>query len=742
MLNPLAKRFLPKVFAAVSLLVVLALPTPVHASNEGGVVGNGTAVSCTEAAFAAVVAGGGAVSFNCGPAPVTITITTGLTISKSTAIDGGGLVTLSGGGASVQLFLVNISSVTLSLSNLVIRDFGRPAAYVTSGLVNIHNTTFIGHQRTALSNVGNAARMNIAASTFLSNTSNGSGGAIYNTGVLTVSRSLFQSNFTANSFNGGALYNATSGAVASIDRSTFRDNMAGYGGAIDNSAVMTMTNSAILNNTALNAGGSGGGGLFQGSFGNLSLVNVTFSGNTIPAADRGAAIFIGGTALSQARLQNVTIANNVPATPANGSVALVNSSSIMTVTNTINRDGACSLTSSSMTLPQLVDGGGNLAFNNATGCPGINADPQLTPLQDNGGPTLTFAISSGTSAAVNGGINAGCPQTDQRGVIRPRNGACDIGAVERDAMPLFNALSPDKVCAGVSSLLVTATGVNFIDGLSGTRIRLNGSPLPTTFVSPTQLQAAVGPSALLAPPHTISFTLETPVIDGGVATAERYILVEDCVNVAISGLTAVSDGPTNLGGVTQFTATVATGNKITYVWDFGDGQTGSGANPTHIYGSVGSYIATVTATNAVNHAVASTVVNINLSTTGLLISRLDSEFGAVITYTYVVTHVSPPGSPSASVTITGNVPSNTVLISHTGAAFVPTGGDYGNGYVSSAPAVVLQPGQSTRLIWVVRSTVVIGDVINQAHASTHDGRLQVFARDRVNRVFIMLVAKT
>jgi hypothetical protein len=62
-------------------------------------------------------------------------------------------------------------------------------------------------------------------------------------------------------------------------------------------------------------------------------------------------------------------------------------------------------------------------------------DPLLGPLQDNGGPTLTFAPLAG-SPAVDQGSPAGCPATDQRGVSRPRDGdgvggaRCDIGAVE------------------------------------------------------------------------------------------------------------------------------------------------------------------------------------------------------------------------------------------------------------------------------------------------------------------------
>jgi len=731
----LSKQQVFRLIATAPLLAMLTMPSVAWATTDAGVVGNGSAASCTEAAFVAALSGGGAVSFNCGPAPVTIPITAQRTVTANTSIDGNGLVTLSGGGASIQLFLLTTAGVTLNLSNLTIRDFGRPAAYISSGLVNVNNTTFIGHQRAALVNIGGNAQLSIRASTFLSNTSNGSGGAIYNAGVLTVTDSLFQNNFTASSYNGGAISNAVVGARASIDRSTFRENQGGYGGAIENHAAMTITHSAILSNTALNPGGSGGGGIFQGTLGNLSLVNVTLSGNSVPAADRGAAIFVGGTNTSQAQLQNVTIANNVAGTPANGSLAVVNSTTIVTLTNTLVRDGGCDIVNSAT----LVDGGGNLAFNNATGCPGVNGDPQLTPLQDNGGSTLTYAIASGVSPAVNGGTNATCPVTDQRGVIRPQNGTCDIGAVERGAQPLFGALAPTTVCAGANSLLITATGTNLIRGSSGTRIRNSGTPIPTTFVSPTQLQATLGAADLMLPAHTLSFTLETPVIDGGASPEERYIQVQDCLNVAISGLTATSDSPTILGNATHLTATVTGGTNLTFAWDFGDGQIGTGALPTHIYAAPGSYIAVVTATNVLGSVVAETVVNVNRSTTALIIGELSSQFGDIITYTYVVTNVVGQGGGPVNVVISGNVPANTVLISSPGLTVVPTGGDDGNGYVQTPSPVTLQPGQSTTVVWSVRPTVLTGDVVNQAHSTTDDGLLQIFQRNRVWRLFLMLL---
>jgi hypothetical protein len=57
----------------------------------------------------------------------------------------------------------------------------------------------------------------------------------------------------------------------------------------------------------------------------------------------------------------------------------------------------------------------------------FHGDPGLGPLQNNGGPTMTHAITN-TSLAFN---NDPCVvSTDQRGVLRPQFGRCDIGAFE------------------------------------------------------------------------------------------------------------------------------------------------------------------------------------------------------------------------------------------------------------------------------------------------------------------------
>ena len=65
------------------------------------IIGNGTPESCSSAAVVAAVAGGGVIVFDCGPDPVTMTLTETAKVFNDTGpeivIDGGGLVTLGGG---------------------------------------------------------------------------------------------------------------------------------------------------------------------------------------------------------------------------------------------------------------------------------------------------------------------------------------------------------------------------------------------------------------------------------------------------------------------------------------------------------------------------------------------------------------------------------------------------------------------------------------------------------------------
>ncbi|MBN1772451.1 MAG: hypothetical protein JXB32_14370 [Deltaproteobacteria bacterium] len=82
---------------------------PGDVSDPTTVVGTGTPASCTAEAFVAAVALGGTIVFDCGPDPVTITLDEPAKVFNDAlpeiVIDGGGLVTLSGGGRSRILYM-------------------------------------------------------------------------------------------------------------------------------------------------------------------------------------------------------------------------------------------------------------------------------------------------------------------------------------------------------------------------------------------------------------------------------------------------------------------------------------------------------------------------------------------------------------------------------------------------------------------------------------------------------------
>lgn len=68
---------------------------------------------------------------------------------------------------------------------------------------------------------------------------------------------------------------------------------------------------------------------------------------------------------------------------------------------------------------------------------------------------------------------------------------------------------------------------------------------------------------------------------------------------------------------TILTATVTAGTNILYVWNFGDGITETGQIVSHIYPEIGTYIASVTATNLINGQAKQTYVVIEEPIEGL-----------------------------------------------------------------------------------------------------------------------------
>jgi hypothetical protein len=90
----------------------------VDTSHPTHVIGDGTPASCTSAAVVATVALGGIITFNCGPDPVTITMTATAKVHNladpDVVIDGGGLVTLSGANQRRILYM-NVCEAALGV---------------------------------------------------------------------------------------------------------------------------------------------------------------------------------------------------------------------------------------------------------------------------------------------------------------------------------------------------------------------------------------------------------------------------------------------------------------------------------------------------------------------------------------------------------------------------------------------------------------------------------------------------
>jgi uncharacterized repeat protein (TIGR01451 family) len=138
--------------------------------------------------------------------------------------------------------------------------------------------------------------------------------------------------------------------------------------------------------------------------------------------------------------------------------------------------------------------------------------------------------------------------------------------------------------------------------------------------------------------NTASVTGADPVIIDPDPTNNTVTETTEIVNIPISGLTVSNDSPTALGMTTTLTASITAGSGVSYTWDFGDGDNGTGANTGHIYAAPGIYTATVTATNSVSTATAETTILVEEAISGLT-ATTDSptELGSTTTLTASIT---------------------------------------------------------------------------------------------------------
>ncbi|HLJ97912.1 MAG TPA: right-handed parallel beta-helix repeat-containing protein [Gemmataceae bacterium] len=354
-----------------------------------------------------------------------------LTISKS--IISGNSAAESGGGILSRAGALTINTCVLSANANLGISFGGALA-VTGGSVSILNSTITGNNSTGGFGVLYIeSPMALIANCIISGNFAKEGGTLVCGGNMTINKCTISGNgvdpVALEPDSAGAIQN---GATMSLSDSTISGN-SGWVGGIRNVGSLQVTNCTIANNTGFAPFPTGGGiaNLAVGGNANLTLVSSTVADNFVTNSNNTATQLYAGQlyeGIATVQLRNTIVTGggrrpNFFAGPGGNFVSQGH--------NLTSDDGAGFLT-----------GPGDL----------INLDPQLGPLQNNGGSTQTLAPLPG-SPVVDAGDNTDAPDWDQRGPGFPRivAGSIDIGALEVQPGPAtsFQISAPTEVPSGM-----------------------------------------------------------------------------------------------------------------------------------------------------------------------------------------------------------------------------------------------------------------------------------------------------
>ena len=302
---------LPTLLAAVILAVTgVVMPSTTSAALPTRWVGTGRASSCTSARVVAAVKRGGIIRFRCGRSPVVIRMWATAKVFNDrpdVVIDGGGKVTLDGGGVRRILYMNTCDPAlvwttphcqdqphpTLSLRNITFRNGrstgtetmdGGGAVFVRGGRLSIHNARFFGNRCASTGpDVGGGAlqvfsqyhgrAVPINRSVFGGTGSKANrcsnGGAIASIGVSwTITDSVFQ-------------YNRATGTGANPPKNGLPGG--GNGGAIyndGNAMTLRLTRTRLSYNRSNGEGGSGIFFVSNDRSGDVVVRDSTFRYNT------------------------------------------------------------------------------------------------------------------------------------------------------------------------------------------------------------------------------------------------------------------------------------------------------------------------------------------------------------------------------------------------------------------------------------------------------------------------------
>jgi hypothetical protein len=174
-------------------------------------------------------------------------------------------------------------------------------------------------------------------------------------------------------------------------------------------------------------------------------------------------------------------------------------------------------------------------------------------------------------------------------------------------------------------------------------VNFNGVAKPTTFVSSTQLTAAIA-AADIATLGLANVTVTSPQPGGGTSTAQLFLITVGLPGgggpfgggfgppqppFLASGPFATPN-PAVAGQAVTLVAVAGdvNGDTLSYLWNFGDGTFGSGSAVSHTYASAGVYTATVSITDGtgVVSGGVDVAVNAAASTGALNIQKASIKF--------------------------------------------------------------------------------------------------------------------
>ena len=408
---------------------------------------------------------------------------------------GGGL--FNDGVATLHGCIFDINSAT---------DVGGGIA--NNGGVTLFDTRFddntTDHQGAGIHNLGTAR---LERCTLQGNKAHAAGGGVHNLAALTIESSTFDHNQSM--AEGGAIStypNASTSSTMTLLNSTFMNNIATYGGGVSNiGGTLVLRNCTVRGNSATHAGG-----LYNLS-GSSTVQCATFAANSSP--DVGGIYNLNTVGPATLRIRNTILQSG-----SSGENLVNVNGVVVSEGHNLSNDPA----GATGTGPGgLLNGPGDMR----------NTNPNLGPLQNNGGPTLTQTLVS-PSPAIDGGDDAVLDPplgltSDQRGSGFPRRKGLhvDIGAVESGVSLIVTSIDDhnDGTCTPSDCTLreaITATNmagggdISFTPGLTGT-VQL-GSALPT--VSANFLLQGPGANLLTVRRNSGGnyriFTISNGTIDG------------------------------------------------------------------------------------------------------------------------------------------------------------------------------------------------------------------------------------